>query len=163
MSMLSPPIRRIILSLIATAVTMATFFFWAFLPAIILLISYGLLLMASDFERRTDGPHVGEYTFQAIELSNETPQQRAATAETRTKEAQIQPRVENRVTRIAIEVICGAVFLGLVAAGVLFGWQLFAIGALVIIAYMILIMSPVWLAWMEDEVSDEIKQHEAKM
>jgi hypothetical protein len=148
------------LSLVATAVMMATFFFWALVPGIILIISYGLLVMATDLERRTNSQPDGEYTFQAVELGNFTPEERAARAEARAKEDQIQPVIDNRVTRITIEVLCGAIFLGVVYAGVLFGWQLFAIGALVLVAYIIFVMAPVWLGWMEDEVSDGIKKIE---
>src|SRR5690554_4073458 len=44
----------IIASLIATIVLMISFFFYAFIPLIILLLAYGLLVLANVIERSTE-------------------------------------------------------------------------------------------------------------
>jgi hypothetical protein len=141
----------VILSLIATAVTMITFWFWAFIPAVILMLSWGLLLMSNDLEERT---HIeGEIPLDRAEAA--TPAVPDQSRALHLPAHDVPDAVFRRESRLGIEVAIGIGLAALVICGILMPWKLVAIGALVVFAYMIILMAPVWLGAIEDDIDEQ--------
>lgn len=142
----------VILSAIATVVTMVIAWFFALIPAMLLLVFYVLLAMTNIIEHRSTGPHEEDEEMAG-------PRAEAAAAPT-PHEIELAIKRESddafdaRTMRIIIEIVAGLSVIALVIAGLLFGWELLAIGAVVLLAYMLLIAAPVWLGWIEDDVSE---------
>jgi hypothetical protein len=138
-------------SLIATAVTMITFWFWAFVPAVVLLISWGLLLITNDLEERT---HVeGEMPLDRAEAA--TPAVPDQSRALHLPGHEVPDAVFKRESRLGIEVAIGVGLAALILCGILMPWKLLAIGALVVFAYMLAIMAPVWLGALEDDIDKQ--------
>ena len=73
-------------------------------------------------------------------------------------------RVERRVARTLTLIVLGCIAIGLIISAILFRQTLLAaIGALVIIPFILLVSAPVWLAGVTKEAQDETVrgQHEA--
>ena len=149
-----------ILSLIATVALMMTFFFWAIVPAIALLVSYGLLLIANDLQQRVEvrDEKSGGPAATVMTLENQTAPAGEVAEPLWQDEKGPDAVVRRRLTWIGIEVVIGAALLALLAAGLLFQWRIVAIASLVLFAYIIFVMAPIWLGWMEEDMNDEVKR-----
>jgi membrane protein implicated in regulation of membrane protease activity len=150
----------VIASLIATLVMMMTIFYWAPLPAFVLLMSYCLLILANEAERRSTGPHDEELE------SEQLAERRAAELvfdPVQEEQRVIHQAVDDKIFRLIVGVAIVAVALAIVVAGVfaitqgLFNWQVIGLGILMIAAYAILVSAPMWLGMVNDEA--EIEQH----
>ncbi|MHC4989393.1 MAG: hypothetical protein ACYTGC_00290 [Planctomycetota bacterium] len=144
-----------VLLLLATAVFMIVFWPMAIPTVILLVVSYVLLLIADGLEHRTD-PHAGSDAARAVASV-------AAPTELDERTARLdkahREMIERRVTRIAIEVLTGALILaGALAISSGVSWEMVPIAGLVIVGYIVFVTTPVWLAWMEDD----IEKHEGK-
>jgi hypothetical protein len=149
-----------ILSLIATVALMMTFFFWAIVPAIALLVSYGLLLIANDLQQRVEirDEKSGGLAARVVTLENQAAPPGEIAEPLWDEEKGPDAVVRRRLTWIGIEVVIGAALLALLAAAILFHWRIVAIAALVLFAYIIFVMTPIWLGWMEEDMNDEVKR-----
>jgi hypothetical protein len=132
------------------------FFFVAVIPALLMLAAFVLLVLANEVERRSDtvAHDALERTEKAtindlIENHAEDDQLPAATA-----------HLVRREGRTGIVILVSAMVVAVMIAFIMFDFRLFAIGALVIFAYMLLISAPLWLGWFNDDIEDESRRME---
>lgn len=144
----------IVVSLVMTVLLMVTFFFFAFIPVIVLLLSYGLLVLANAIERRTDSgtqsvvpKRVLDDPSTAIAIEDKP---RLTAWRIRSDDA-----LRRRLARVTIEILVGAGLLAFVMATIVLPVELTLLGVGVLFAYIVFISAPVWLAWLNDESSDE--------
>lgn len=146
----------VLVSGIVTVVSMFTIFYWAILPALVLLISCCLLGLANEVERRTPGPH-DDPIEQAIAAAEQAAADAEADPVQREKKA-VNKAVDGKVTTTVTEILIGAavlaVILGAVVAWIFIGWQMLALGAMILFAYILFVGAPVWLGWIEDEAEE---------
>jgi hypothetical protein len=103
----------------------------------------------------------GDRTVQA---TSAVPDTRSPGSQTYAPEGARTHRVEGRVARTLTLVVLACIGLGLIISAILFRQMLLAaIGALVIIPFMLLVSAPVWLAGVTKEAQDETvrEQHDA--
>jgi fatty acid desaturase len=146
----------VLLSAAATVLTMFTLFYWAILPAIVLLISYALLLFANEAESLSHQP--GDPGDEAPAVGGEGAAMEYLAPE-EVERREVGRAVEKRLTRTVLEILLGVGVLALiiaVALGIAYGnWTYLALGGLVLFAYMLLVAAPLWLGWVEDEAEEE--------
>ena len=94
-------------------------------------------LVADVVEHRTDvvGAHRDETTASGPAVATAAQASAAAGAD-----AELDHAIERRLTRIAFEVLAGALVLGAVMGGTLFGWKMLPIAALVLVGYIIRVL-----------------------
>lgn len=146
----------------ATVLTFMTFFFFAIIPAIALIASLVLLLIAHSLEQRTVQP--GDPHDETAEDQARTKQ--AAATMPPDLEAARKDRVEDAIERKSARMIAGIIVsvavVALVVAGAIFGRELFIIGGFILFAYMLLVATPVWLGWLNDEAEEEAHRIEGR-
>jgi len=150
-----------VLSLFATVGMMVTpFWFLAIIPAGILLASYILLTLTNEVEKRSDGQAHAELerseTAAIVDIDHD-----AADA------GRLHPRDAHLVKRegkTAIAIVVAIMVIALLFAAFKLPAQVFAIGAFVVFAYMLLIAAPLWLGWFNDDIEDETHriEHDAE-
>ncbi len=151
----------VVLAIIATAVVMATFWFWAWVPALVLFLAYLGLFLTTSVERRTRRERYERQMHEHREnLAHETHPQADTPIEAsllaEDDEHFTPTRLLKREGMIGIEILIG---LGLAAAALvivgglkgILAWELVAIAGGLIVAYGLLVMAPVWLGWFTDE------------
>lgn len=152
----------VIALLIATIITMATFFWFAVIPGILLLIAYAMLLMVREIEHRSEHREEGDTAAIAA---------RAAAEEDQSMPEEVDPVDMALVKResktglwiLAVVGVVALVLAGLaIFAGKLVEPKLLVIVAFVLFAYMMLVMAPVWLGWIEDDIEDEKEKLESR-
>jgi fatty acid desaturase len=152
-------------SAVVTVIAMFTVFYWAILPALVLLISYCVLIAANQLERRSHGPHQGGLE-QALVAAEQAAVAAEADPEQREKKV-IDKAVDGKITKTVIAIVIGAavlsVILGVVVAWHYTGWPTLALGAMILFAYIILVGAPVWLGWIQDEAEEEQHRVEHKL
>ncbi|MHC5113664.1 MAG: hypothetical protein ACYTGP_04460 [Planctomycetota bacterium] len=145
--------------LVVTAITMVTFWFWAILPATLLVITYLLLLLAREIERRSRrGRPAPEAEVAAPVASASSP---AAAAEVKPEdlpagddETVSMPLLKHEVIVISSGV-AAVMIIAIVLAAIFFGGAPALLAALFFFAYILLLGGPVWLAAFEDDIEDE--------
>lgn len=149
----------IVCSLVATVLLMITFFFFAFIPVIVLLLSYGLLVLANAIERHTatGAPFGAAEEAADVRRAGSDPTQAGTVRMTFGKGWGIRSEdaLRRRLARVTIEILAGAGLLALVMASIVLPLELVILGVGVLFAYIVFITAPVWLAWLNDETSDE--------
>lgn len=152
----------IIVSLVMTVLLMVSFFFFAFIPVIVLLLSYGLLVLANAIQRRTaEGA-----PFAADEREGDWQRARGEAALPRASRRTIvgtwgirsEDALRRRLARVTLEIVAGAGLLALVMATIVMPTELVILGVGVLFCYIVFISAPFWLAWLNDESSDEEKR-----
>lgn len=137
------------ISLIATlAVMVSPFLFLAPIPALILLASYVLFMLTREVERRADP--VADYAFLARESAGES-----EVMENASEEQQVHPHTMRLVKRegaTGVAILAGVMVIALLIAVFTLPWEVVAIGAFVVTAYMLLVAAPVLLGWIEDDI-----------
>ena len=146
----------IVLSLVLTILMMASFFFYAFIPVTVLLISYGLLVLAISIERQTAPPEDAQAELaaqtQAVEVEVETEAERRFRRGWRIRS---ESALRRRLTRVGIEVLIGAALLAAVLGTAVMPRGTIILGIGVLFCYILLLSSPMWLAWLNDVTGDE--------
>jgi Flp pilus assembly protein TadB len=153
----------IVVSIIATVVVFSTLYMFAIIPATVVLIAYGLLMLANTLEKRTrtvgsdaHGPETGPTV---VNRSDESIHEDHS-VEAHTPEARVQSAVQRCVTRVTIECAAGAALIAVALAFSVLDWKLVTLGIFVLFAYILLVTTPVWLAWLEDDLHDEVEHQE---
>lgn len=160
----------IVISLVLTVLLMISFFFFAFIPVTVLLVAYGLLVLANAAERHTEsGRHPGESpegdrapsgierAVEAASKPSEGPARRRGWG-IRSEEA-----LRWRLFRVTLEILAGAGLIAFVMAALVLPIELTMLGVGLLFAYIVFITAPVWLAWLNDESSDEEKRQAKAM
>ncbi len=141
------------ISLVATLVVMVSpFLFLAPVPALVLLVSYILYVTTSDVERRTDP--VTEAIIQKHDTAGE-----AEVMEDAAEMNQLPPQTMKIVKREGVKgvaILAAVMVTAVLIAAFFLRWEVVAIGAFVVTAYMILVATPVWLGWIEHDI--EVQQ-----
>lgn len=135
-----------IVLLIASVIFMATFWYAAIASIALLLVCYALLVMAEGIDHWTDdAPDAAARAAIAPPPSRPTPQEADEIIRT--------AAWERRGGRIVVEILLGAAVIAAAAAfssGV--PWEVLPIAALVVFGYAILVTTPMWLAWLEEDL-----------
>ena len=67
----------------------------------------------------------------------------------------VEAHIVRRESKTGIYIVIAVMLSALLIASILFEFQVVAIGALVVFAYMLLIAAPLWLGWFNDDIEDE--------
>ncbi len=140
----------LIISLVATGVSVASFFVpGAVLSAIVAALFYGLLLVVRLVEERTLEPRGPARLARAVE-------------ESALEGAEVSPDISRELVvaeragvRTGLIILAPLAVLALVLAAVFVGWRIVGLGALAFFAIMVFMGAPVWLAAVEDEIDEE--------
>ena len=129
------------------------FYFVAVVPAIVLLLSYILLVLTNEIERHSD-----------VEAHDVLERAESATVDDvvddHTEDHHVHPlsvQIIKRESKTVIAIVAAVMLTAVLIAAILFDFQVVAIGAFVVFAYMMLVAAPLWLGWIEDDI--EIEQH----
>ena len=137
------------ISLIATlAVLVSPFLFLSPIPALVLIASYILFIMTREVEKRAD-----PVADRAI-MSRETAVD-AEVVEDAADMDQVHPDTMHVVKRegtTGVAILAGVMVIALLIACFTLPWEVVAIGAFVVTAYMLLVAAPVLLGWIEDDI-----------
>ncbi len=138
----------------ATVATMVVFWFWAIIPALVFLASICLLFVANEVEARTTRGSQPQAALPGTQAS--------AVSHDESHRDEIPISIIVREAKTGLKIVVGAGAAALVLAAIAFGWQWLGFGTLLIFSYMIFVMAPVWLGWIEDEIEEETErlQHE---
>lgn len=147
----------------ATILTFMTFFFFAIVPAIALVASLALLMIVSFIEKQTTQPGDPHDETAEDQLRTRETQQSAEVDPEAAKQIRIDDAVERKSARIIIGIVVSVAVIALIIAGVMFGRELFIIGGFIFFAYMLLVATPVWLGWLNDEAEDEVHRIEQRI
>lgn len=142
----------------ATIVTMFTFAIVAIIPAILFGGALLGLYLTTILEQRT--AHKPDILGDAGEVSQAGTVGKAdggalSEGDEDGDESDVPMRIIKRETMIVVEVLIGVGALAFVLAGLLFGWKVLGIAALVLVAYMLFVTAPILLGWLEDDVEEE--------
>ena len=133
-----------------TVATMVVFWFWAIIPALVFLASICLLFVANEIEARTT---------RGSRLQPALPRTQASEVlRGESHRDEIPMSIVVRETKTGVKIVVGAGMAALVLAAIAFGWQWLGFGTLLIFSYMIFVMAPVWLGWIEDEIEEETER-----
>lgn len=137
------------ISLVATlAVMVSPLLFLAPIPALVLLVSYILFMLTREVERRSDP--VADRAFMARENAGD-----AEVMEDAAEMQQVHPdtmRIVKREGVTGVAILAGIMVIALLIACFTLPWEVIAIGAFVVTAYMLLVAAPVLLGWIEDDI-----------
>jgi peptidoglycan/LPS O-acetylase OafA/YrhL len=144
------------LCIIGIVVTMVSpIWFVAFIPAGVMFLSVVLLVIANAVEKRSD-----------VQAHDELERSETATVddvmEDHAEDDQVGPVTEHivkRESKTGVVILCVALLAALLVAFFAIGQgvflRIFPILALVVFAYMILLMAPVWLGWFNQDIESE--------
>jgi len=151
-----------VLAIVGTAVLMALFPFWGWIPGVLVLaFAYLGLFISGSIEQRTRRAKFEQQSQQhRAELSHQLHQEAdspiGANLLAEDDEHFIPPRLLKREGIIGAEILIGLglAAIALVIVGLWKGalpWELVAIAIGLIVAYGFLVMAPIWLGWLTDE------------
>lgn len=140
-------------SIIATVVMMVSIFYWAFVPAVVLLVTYLLLMITNRFEAKARAQALATGHSDAAGL----PAESAARAPERDERGRILIPfwATRREATIGWEIIVGCTVSAFVLAFALLPAEWVLLGMFFIFCYMLLVMAPVWLGWITEETDRE--------
>jgi hypothetical protein len=149
------------LCIVGIVITMVTpLWFVAFIPAGVMLVCGILLYAANVIERKSDreAHEVTEAAEEAIVTD---------VMESHAEDDRVGPvteKIVKRESKTAIVILCVVVLAALLVAFIRFNSgqfaRIFPIAALVVFAYMILLMAPVWLGWFNEDIERQTRRHE---
>lgn len=145
------------ISLVATLMVMVSpFLFLAPIPALVLLASYVLFVLTREVEKRVDP--VADRAFMQRESAGD-----AEVIEDAAESQQVHPdtmRIVKREGVTGVAILAGVMVIALLIACFTLPWEVIAIGAFVVTAYMLLVAAPVLLGWIEDDIEHVGPPHE---
>jgi fatty acid desaturase len=145
---------------LATVMSMIAFFPLAIVPAIALLASFVLLMIAHRIELRSAQPG-DPHDETAEDLERIKREEATATVDPEAiKQERIDEAVERTWHRTAAGIIVGVAVIALAIAAIIFGPELLILGGFILFAYMLLVAAPVWLGWLNDEAEGEAERME---
>jgi hypothetical protein len=146
------------ISLVATlAVMVSPFLFLAPIPGLILVASYVLFILTREVERRSDRK------AEAIIQQHDTAGESEEVMENAAEMHQLAPntmRIVKRESRAGLWVLGVVMIIALILAFRFLPWEVVAIGAFVVTAYMIMVAWPVLLGWIEHDIEVQQGAHE---
>jgi fatty acid desaturase len=145
----------IAITIAATAITMATFWFWAWVPAVVLLLAYIALIGVNSLERKTAVARYQQASREheesmahAIDPDADTVVEAAITGR---HEAQFTPLpLFRKVGVIGVKIVVGVALAAIGLAFILLPLELALLGGVMFFFYMLFVMAPVWLGWVSD-------------
>jgi len=139
--------------MIAVVVCMVSpgFYFVAVVPALLMFVSYVLLVVANEVERRSDAVAHDRLEQMETALVVDVFEDHGDDDQLHPVHAEIVKRESKTVAAIVVAVM----IVALLIAAILFNWKVLAIGAFVVFAYMLLVAAPLWLGWIEDDIEIE--------
>jgi len=150
--------------LLVTAITMVTFWFWAILPATLLVITYLLLLLAREVERRSRSATAASAPAPSVATPEITSSITVEQVHPEDLPAGDDETVSMPLLRHEVLVISSGVaavlIIAIVLATIFFGGPMALLAGLFFFAYILLIGGPVWLAAIEDDIEDETQRLE---
>jgi len=158
-----------IVMMIITIGTMMVFPFWGVFPAILLLASYGMLVVANAAERRSRSAQAVP-PWETADMSDVDIDELASTQEARPIDS---PALEAAMEEIPVdtlrkesitfaEIIVGIAVAAVIIAALMFHWTVLAVAALFLVPYMFILLAPIWLGWFTREMRDERMRHQAE-
>lgn len=147
----------------ATILLMFTIFYLAFIPAMTMLLSYCLLLIADYIEYRTHKPGDPGWEdelppTQRAAIAAEDAMVDAATVDPAAE--RVQDAVTARLTKTLIGILAAMAIVSLVVAAIFLDFEVLAIGGMILFCYWLFIAAPLWLGWLEDEAEEETHRAE---
>lgn len=142
-------------ALAATILSMVSLWYLAIIPAIFLLVAYAALLMVREVEHRTEEPGTGAPPtplVAEIETIHDEPGEPLNAEQFR-----LVARESKAGLWILLGVAVAAICFALVAifAFDLISPQFLLLAAFVLFAYILLVMAPVWIGAIEDDIEDQ--------
>jgi hypothetical protein len=148
--------------------TMVTFYFWAILPATLLLVAFLALQLTNVVERRSaHRPDANDTLLETGVVASEAPWTEvapvaeAAPARDESETNMAMPLLKHESKVVLIGVLALLVLAALVA-GVIFGGVTMLLAIPFVFAYLLILGAPVWLAAIEDDIEDETARASAK-
>jgi hypothetical protein len=129
--------------------------FWmaAIIPAAIMIVSYVLLILTNEVERRSDVTAHDRLEHAETAIHHDVIDDHAEDDQI----AEVPTAIIKRESKMGFVVLACLLVAALIFAAVKLPWEVFAIVTFVVFCYMVLIMAPVWLGWFENDI--EIQQH----
>jgi Flp pilus assembly protein TadB len=145
------------LCIVGIAITMITpLWFVAFVPAGVMLLCGILLVIANFVEKRSDSE-----AHDVLERKENAGSSQVV--EDHAEDDRLTPATQELVKReskAGLVILFVAILAALLIAFIFLPTPVFAIGALVVFAYMLLLMAPVWLGWINEDVEQETQRLE---
>jgi Flp pilus assembly protein TadB len=145
------------LCIVGIAITMITpLWFVAFVPAGVMLLCGILLVIANYVEKRSD-----REAHDVLERNENAGSSQVV--EDHAEDDRLTPATQELVKReskAGLLILFVAILAALLIAFIFLPTPVFAIGALVVFAYMLLLMAPVWLGWINEDVEQETQRLE---
>lgn len=149
-------------SIIATVAMMVSIFYWAFVPAVILLLSSMLLMIINRFERKAREQALATGHSDAAGAPVEPTEVKAPERDKRGRII-IPFWATRREAVIGWEIIAGGTIGAFVLALALLPAEWVLLGMFFIFCYMLLVMAPVWLGWITEETDREEEELRREM
>ena len=146
------------ISLVATVLVMVSpMLFLAPIPGLVLLLSYVLFVLTREVERRSDP--ASDRIIEQHDTAGEAEEVMEDAAEMHQFTPQTMKIVKREGT-IGVAILAAVMVIAVLIAAFFLRWEVVAIGAFVVTAYMILVATPVWLGWIEHDI--EVQQGAAE-
>ncbi len=144
---------------VATAVTFAVFFPFAVIPGAVTVVSAAGYWFARIIERRTETllESAAEGAAAETDSVSEKPRFQPVAVRVEPSDAYRDPKSSYILRREGIIGFSILFCVGMLALGLslmYFEIQMVLIAAFILFCYMLLIMAPVWLGWIEDDIED---------
>jgi hypothetical protein len=146
------------LCIVGIAITMITpLWFVAFVPAGVMLLCGILLVIANFVEKRSDSE-----AHDVLERNESAGSSQVV--EDHAEDDRLTPATQELVKReskAGLVILFVAILAALLIAFIFLPAPVFTIGALVVFAYMLLLMAPVWLGWINEDIEHESERLES--
>jgi hypothetical protein len=137
------------ISLVATLVVMVSpMLFLAPIPALVLVVSYVLYILTRPVEERSD--RAAEAIIAHHDVAGEA--EKIEDAADMHRFAPDTVRIMKREGVHGMAILAAVMVIAVLFAAFFLPWEVVAIGAFVVTAYMILVATPVWLGWIEHDI-----------
>jgi hypothetical protein len=147
------------IALVLTVITMVSpFWMAAIIPAAIMIVSYVLLILTNEVERRSDVVAHDRLEQSETALDRDVIDDHAEDDQV----SEVPTAIIKRESKRGFIVLACLLVAALIFAYVKLPWEVFAIGTFVVFCYMIFIMAPVWLGWFENDIELQQNQLENK-
>jgi membrane protein implicated in regulation of membrane protease activity len=149
-----------VVCVIAIVVCMVSpgFYFVAVVPALVLLAAYAALVFTNAVERRSDTEAHRVLVDSETAVMDDVMENHAEDDQL----APAQADLVKRETRIGLLIVGAVLLIAVGLAMIYLPWQVTALGAFVLFAYMLLIAAPLWLGWFNDDIELESRRIENK-
>jgi len=142
------------ISLVLTVATMVSpMWMAAIIPAAIMIVSYVLLILTNEVERRSDVTAHDRLEQAETAMDRDVIDDHAEDDQL----SEVPTTIIKRESKMGFIVLACLLVVALIFAFIKLPWEVFAIGTFVVFCYMIFIMAPVWLGWFENDI--DLEQH----